>query len=157
MLNISGPVGGLALVGVLAAVVVGTAGIWATTFEKAGLSGSNAVAPHLFTYAMIQMAGLRNWKIPRLAFLLGPFLPFLMCYVPFGVARRFGKSRLFGLGLLALPFVFFPILGSAAPDTRRPHRLDQRRRPECHEIGRDERCRPICRCSRTKPPQGLLV
>jgi hypothetical protein len=110
MLNINGLLGGLALVGILAAVVVGTAGIW-VAFEKAGLSGSNAVAPHLFTYAMIQMAGLRNWKIPRRAFLLGPFLPFLMCYVPFGIARRFGKSRLFGLGLLVLPFVFFPILG----------------------------------------------
>jgi hypothetical protein len=110
MLNISGPLGSLALVGILAAVVAGTAGMWAT-FRKAGLSGSNAVAPYRFTIGMIQMAGLRDWKIPPLAFLLGPFLPFLMCRVPFGIARRFGKGRLFGLGLLVLPFVFFPILG----------------------------------------------
>ena len=113
MLDISGPLGGLALVAILAAVVVGDAGI-AASFKKAGLSGSHAVAPHLFTFAMIKMAGLRDWKIPRLALLLGPFLPFLMFCVPFGVARRFGKGRLFGLGLLFLPFVFFPILGSGS-------------------------------------------
>jgi hypothetical protein len=110
MLETIGPVDGLFLVVVAAAIVVGTAGLWAT-FQKAGLSGSNAVAPHLFTVAMIQMAGLRHWKIPPLALLLGPFLPLLICYVPFGVARQSGKSRLFGLGLLLLPFVFFPILG----------------------------------------------
>jgi hypothetical protein len=45
MLNISAPVGGFALVGILAAVAVGTAGMWAA-FEKAGLSGSKAVFPH---------------------------------------------------------------------------------------------------------------
>ncbi len=123
MLSISGPVGGLLLVGILAAVVVGTAGIWAT-FEKAGVSGSNAVAPHLFTFAMIQMAGLRHWKIPRLALLLGPFLPFLMCYVPFCIARRFGRSRLFGFGLLFFPFVFFPILGFGTSKYSMPSQLE---------------------------------
>lgn len=36
-------------------------------------------------------------------------------YVCLGLAQRFGKSTLFGLGLLFLPFVFYPILafGSA--------------------------------------------
>jgi arginine exporter protein ArgO len=34
-----------------------------------------------------------------------------MVSVPFGIARRFGKGRLFGVGAMVLPFVFFPILG----------------------------------------------
>ncbi len=107
MLNISGPVGALVVVGILAAVVLGATGMWAA-FKKAGLSGSDAVAPHRFTAAMIRMAGLDDWRIPRPALLFGPCL---MSYVPFCIARRFGKGHLFGLGLLVLPFVFFPILG----------------------------------------------
>ena len=110
MLNMNGPVDALALAGILVAVIVMGAGMWMTA-QKAGLSGLGAVAPHRSTILMIRMVGLENWKIPRIALLLGPFLPFLICLVPFGIARQFGKGRLFGLGLLLLPFVFFPILG----------------------------------------------
>jgi hypothetical protein len=106
----NGPVGALALAGILVAVIVMGAGMWMTA-RKAGLSGLGAVAPFRSTIVMIRMAGLENWKIPRIALLLGPFLPCLICLVPFGIARQFGKRRLFGLGLLLLPFVFFPILG----------------------------------------------
>ena len=106
----NGPVGAVALAGVLVAVIVMGAGIWMTA-QKAGLSGFDSLAPHRSTILMIRMAGLEDWKIPRIALLLGPFLPFLICLVPFGIARQFGKGRLFGLGLLLLPFVFFPILG----------------------------------------------
>jgi hypothetical protein len=70
----NGPVGALALAGILVAVIVGSAGIWMTA-QKAGLSGLGAVAPHRSTFLMIRMAGLENWKIPRIALLLGPFLP----------------------------------------------------------------------------------
>jgi hypothetical protein len=104
---VCGPAGTLVLVGVLAAVIVGGAGIW-KTLEKAGLSGSDSLVPILNTKVLIRMAGLEDWKIPCLALLLGPFL---LCCIPFGIAQQFGKGRLFGLGLLLLPFVFFPILG----------------------------------------------
>jgi hypothetical protein len=97
----------LLLVGVLVAVILGNAGIW-KTFEKAGLRGADALNPISFTNTMIQMAGLKRWKIPLWALPLGPLL---MVRIPFGIARRFDKGRLFGLGLLVLPFVFFPILG----------------------------------------------
>jgi hypothetical protein len=110
MLTMNGPVGALALAGGLVAVIVMGAGQWMTA-KKAGFSGLDALAPHRSTILMIRMAGLENWKIPRIALLLGPFLPFLICLVPLGIARQFGKGRLFGLGLLLLPFVFFPILG----------------------------------------------
>jgi len=110
MLTMNGPVGALALGGILVVVIVMGAAIWMTA-QKAGFSGLDAVAPHRSTILMIRMAGLEDWKIPRIALLLGPFLPFLICLIPFGIARQFGKGRLFGLGLLLLPFVFFPILG----------------------------------------------
>ena len=110
MLTTNGPFGAVALGGVLVAVIVMGAGIWMTA-HKAGLSGFDSVAPHRSTILMIRMAGLEDWKIPRVALLLGPLLPFLICLVPFGIARQFGKGRLFGLGLLLMPFVFFPILG----------------------------------------------
>jgi hypothetical protein len=31
--------------------------------------------------------------------------------IPFDVARNFGKGSLFGLGLVFLPFIFYPVLG----------------------------------------------
>ncbi|MHC4607720.1 MAG: DUF5684 domain-containing protein [Planctomycetota bacterium] len=31
--------------------------------------------------------------------------------IPLDVARSFGKGFLFGLGLLFLPFIFYPVLG----------------------------------------------
>jgi hypothetical protein len=85
---------------VFVAVVVGNAGIWMSA-RKAGLRGMG-------TFTMIRVAGLEKWKIPWYALTLGPAL---LLVVPFAIARRFGKGRLFGLGLLFLPFVFFPILG----------------------------------------------
>ncbi len=132
MLTMNGPVGAVALAGVLVAVIVMGAGIWMTA-QKAGLSGFDSLAPHRSTILMIRMAGLEDWKIPRIALLLGPFLPFLICLVPFGIARQFGKGRLFGLGLLLLPFVFFPILGfgsaryepASRPEAAVPHTARQ--------------------------------
>ena len=97
----------LALVGVFAAAIIMNVGMW-KTLEKAGLSGTDVLVPIRNTRMMIRMAGLEGWKIPPLALLLGPAL---LCYIPFGIARQFGKGRLFGLGLLLLPFLFFPILG----------------------------------------------
>ena len=121
---IFGPRLSVGLMGVLAAVIVGSAGIW-KTLEKAGLSGSDSLVPVLNTKMLIRLAGLEDWKIPRLALLLGPLL---LCRIPFGIARRFGRGRLFGLGLLLLPFVFFPVLGfgraqylgGAKPPEQRP-------------------------------------
>ena len=95
------------LVAVLIAVILMNVGLW-KTLEKAGLSGGEALIPIQGLRAMIRMAGLEDWKIPRIALVLGPFL---LWRVPFGIARQFGKGHLFGLGLLLLPFVFFPILG----------------------------------------------
>jgi hypothetical protein len=97
----------VALFGILVAAIIMNIGIW-KTLEKGGISGTNLFVPIRNMRMMIRLAGLEGWKIPPLALLLGPAL--LSC-IPFGIARQFGKGRLFGLGLLLLPFIFFPILG----------------------------------------------
>lgn len=72
-----------------------------------GLTGMKARLPDTDSFVLIRMAGLEKWKIPWFALPLGPAL---LCLVSFGIARRFGKGRLFGWGLLLLPYVFLPIL-----------------------------------------------
>jgi hypothetical protein len=62
---------------------------------------------------MVKIAGLPWW-----CFILC-FVPFVNIIIgimmPFGIASRFGKGFGFGLGLLFLGFIFYPILafGSA--------------------------------------------
>lgn len=77
-------------------------------YEKAGQRGWYILIPIYNTVVMCRMAGRSGWWV--LLFLV-PLVNWLVqIVIMVGVAQRFGKGVLFGLGLFFLPFAFFPIL-----------------------------------------------
>ena len=92
----------------LAILVVVIAGIW-RAFEKAGAPGWAAIIPIYNYYVMVKMAGKEGWWVILI------FIPLVNIVVAFivsiEIAKNFGKSTGFGVGLVLLSFVFWPILG----------------------------------------------
>ena len=92
----------------LAIVIVVVAGFW-KTFEKAGQPGWAAIIPVYNYYIMLKIAGKSGWW---LLFFLIPIVNVVIAFVVFiEIARRFNQSTGFGVGLVLLGFVFWPILG----------------------------------------------
>ena len=93
--------------GVLAWLLM-TAGLW-TVFTKAGEPGWAAIIPIYNLYVLCRVAGKSGWWL--LLFLV-PLVNFVAAFLILSsVAERFGKGFFFTLGMMFLPFLFFPILG----------------------------------------------
>lgn len=89
-------------------VLVVIAGIW-KTFEKAGKPGWAAIIPIYNIIVLLEIAGKPIWWI--ILFLI-PCVNIIVSLLVFiAVAKAFGKSEVFGIGLWLLGFIFFPILG----------------------------------------------
>lgn len=98
---------GLMLVSLVVAVAT-IIGMW-KTFEKAGKPGWAAIIPIYNLIVLLEVAGKPIWWI---VLLIIPFVSIvIVLLVLLDVAKNFGKSPVFGLGLLFLGFIFFPILG----------------------------------------------
>jgi len=95
----------------LAEVVLGIltiVGMW-KVFSKAGKPGWAAIIPIYNLVVMLEIAGKPLWWI--ILFLI-PCVNLIMAILTFmGVAKNFGKSEGYGIGLAFLPFIFFPLLG----------------------------------------------
>lgn len=84
-------------------------GLW-KMFEKAGYEGYRAIIPLYNMYTMTEMAGMNGWY-------------FLLCLIPYigvmiwlvmvssKIALAFGKDNAYAVGLILLPYVFYPVLG----------------------------------------------
>ncbi len=74
-------------------------------FTKAGQKGWKSIVPIYNMYVLFTISGLKGWLI---------FIPIvngifsLVCY--FKLAKSFGKSAGFALGILFLPVIFLPML-----------------------------------------------
>jgi len=92
----------------LAVVVFEIAALW-KVFVKAGQPGWGAIIPIYNMYLLLKIAGRPGW------WLILMFIPFVnivvVIIIPLDVAKKFGKGTGFGLGLLFLGFIFYPILG----------------------------------------------
>ena len=92
----------------LAILIVVIAGMW-KTFEKAGKPGWGAIIPIYNIVLLLEIAGKPIW------WLILFFIPFVnaivFILVALEIAKNFGQSVLFGIGLALLGFIFFPILG----------------------------------------------
>lgn len=90
----------------LAFIVFIIAGVW-KTFEKAGQPGWASIVPFYNFYIMAKISGTKNWWLI--------FIPFANIYIAIviyiALAKSFGKGTGFGIGLLLLGFIFFPMLG----------------------------------------------
>jgi hypothetical protein len=89
----------------LAILVAALAGLW-KTFEKAGRPGWEGIVPF---YNIWILATVIVGK-PPLWFIIG-LIPFVNILLHIEVAKQFGKTTGYGVGLGLLPFVFYPMLG----------------------------------------------
>jgi hypothetical protein len=92
----------------LAIIVVVVAGVW-KAFEKAGQPGWAAIIPIYNLYIIVLISGKEWW------WMLLFFIPFvnivIAILVSIEIAKKFGQSPGFGVGLALLGFIFWPILG----------------------------------------------
>jgi hypothetical protein len=107
----------------LLVVVLMIAAMW-KVLTKAGQPGWASIIPIYNTYIWCKVAGRPGWWV---ILLFIPFVNFIILIILcIDVAKSFGKGVGFGLGLLILGIIFWPILGfgsaqyqgpSAAPTT----------------------------------------
>ncbi len=93
----------------LALTVVAIAGMW-QTFVKAGKPGWACIIPIYNLIVMLEIAGKPLWWIILLLVPCVNIVIFLIM-LPIAIAERFGKGVGFGIGLILLPFIFYPMLG----------------------------------------------
>lgn len=100
----------------LAVIVVVLIGMW-KVFVKAGQPGWAAIIPIYNMFVLITKVAIRPWWF--IFALLAMFIPFvgglvvmaMMVIISLDVARNFGRTPLFGVGLAFLPFIFYLVLG----------------------------------------------
>ncbi len=92
----------------LAIVVVWIVGMW-KVFQKADEPGWASLVPFYNIYVILRIVGLPWWL---LLLMLVPVVNIVVwCYVSHGLSKSFGCGIGTTLGLIFLPFVFYPILG----------------------------------------------
>jgi Family of unknown function (DUF5684) len=83
---------------------------WLRLFPKAGQPGWAAFVPIYNIYVLV--VGVARLSVLWFVLVLVPVVQIVAAIlVNVEVAKRFGKSEAFGLGLALLGFVFYPILG----------------------------------------------
>jgi Family of unknown function (DUF5684) len=103
-----GPAQLIGIVIYLALVIVIIAGLW-KTFEKAGEPGWGAIVPIYNIYLLCKIAGRPGWWV--LLYFIPCVSLIIAIIVTIDFGKNFGKGTGFAIGLVFLPFIFFPILG----------------------------------------------
>jgi hypothetical protein len=103
--GIAGMIGGLIYLAIMVGVL---AGMW-KVFTKAGKPGWAILVPIYNIIVMLEIIGAPMWWI--VMFLI-PIANIIFAFkMAFAMARVFGQSSGFGIGLALLGPVFYPILG----------------------------------------------
>lgn len=94
---------------VMFAIIICTVvGMW-KAFEKAGEPGIACIVPIWNILVICKIAGKPAWWV--LLFFI-PCVSFVVAIlINLAVAKNYGKSELFGIGMAFIPMVFWPILG----------------------------------------------
>ena len=92
----------------LAFIVLMIVAMW-KVFEKANQPGWGAIIPVYNVILLLKVSGKPLWWLILMLVPIIGLIPGIL--IPVGVARNFGKSDWFGVGLIFLPFIFYPILG----------------------------------------------
>ena len=97
----------MGLIGLILIVAI-LAGCW-KVFEKAGRQGWEAIVPIYNLYVLTLITG-QPWWLVILFFI--PLVNLLVAaYLAFKLAERFEQGIPFTVGMILLPFVFYPVLG----------------------------------------------
>ena len=92
----------------LALIVLVIAGLW-KIFEKAGHPGWAAIIPFYNIYILLQIVGKPAWWLILMIIPLVNIVVSVIVYI--ALAKSFGKSTAYGIGLIFLSFIFIPMLG----------------------------------------------
>jgi uncharacterized protein DUF5684 len=91
---------------------------WWKIFSKAGQPGWAAIIPIYNWIVWCKIVGRPWWWI---LLMLIPFVNFIIWIILIiDLAKSFGKGAGFGIGLLLLPIIFFPILGFGSAQYQGP-------------------------------------
>lgn len=103
-----GPGEAIVIVLYLAVAVIIIAGMW-KMFEKANQPGWGVLIPFYNMVLLLRVAGKPIWW---LILMFVPLVNFVIAILmAAGIARNFGKGVGFTVGLIFLPYIFYPILG----------------------------------------------
>ena len=94
------------LPGLIFGAVISAFCFW-KVFTKAGQPGWASIIPIVNLYFLCKVAGRPGWWL----ILLLICFPVLWIIICLDVAKRFGKSVGFAIGLMLLGIIFYPILG----------------------------------------------
>jgi len=84
------------------------ASVW-KVFSKAGEPGWASIVPIYNVIVLLKISGKPLWWI--ILFIIPVANLIVAILAGLGLAKNFGKSDGFGIGLALLPFIFYPILG----------------------------------------------
>ena len=101
--------GGMGLFGIieLALIVLMLVSLW-RIFTKAGEPGWASLVPFYNAYVMLRIAGKPGWWLLLFFVPIANIIVGILTLV--GIANRFGRGGGFVVGMLFLPFIFYPIL-----------------------------------------------
>ena len=91
----------------IAIIVLMVVALW-KVFEKANQPGWGAIIPIYNIILLLKIAGKPFWWLVLMFIPIISIIPGIV--IPLNVAKNFGKSSMFGIGLIFLPFIFYPIL-----------------------------------------------
>ena len=91
----------------VALVVLMVVSMW-KVFEKAGQKGWKSIIPIYNYIIMLRIIKKPEWLV---FFIFVPVASLILAFIVFyNMAKAFGKGTGFALGLVLLPFIFFPVL-----------------------------------------------
>lgn len=99
--------GGIVLLVQLALIVLMIASMW-KVFDKAGKPGWAAIVPIYNLVVLLQIIDKPVWWIILFLIPLVNLIMMIVCTV--ALAGKFGKGGGFAVGLILLPFIFYPML-----------------------------------------------
>lgn len=88
-------------------VVLMIASLW-VVFSKAGQPGWASIVPIYNLIVLLQIAGKPTWWVLLMMIPIANLV--IAIILTMAVAKNFGKSDGFGIGLLLLPMIFYPML-----------------------------------------------
>ena len=92
----------------LAVAILMIVSMW-KVFEKTGQKGWKSIIPIYNYIIMLRIIKKPEWLV---LFAFVPFADFVLVLIIFyNMAKAFGKGVGFAIGMVFLPFIFFPILG----------------------------------------------
>jgi hypothetical protein len=93
-------------------VVIWIAALW-IVFTKAGQPGWAAIVPIYNLWILVKASGKEQWWFVMFLIPIGNLIALFV--IDIALAERFSKGAGFGVGMVFLPFIFYPILawGSA--------------------------------------------